>query len=69
MGGRRGAFAFDPERVAILLVSGIQCGADQRRFYKKLIATADERFDMHLAAFKAAGVKSSGKEKNHGKKS
>ena len=65
----RVAFAFDPERAAILLVGGDKGGADQRRFYKKLIATADERFDMHLAASKAAGEKSPGKGKHHGKKS
>jgi hypothetical protein len=42
------AFAFDPERKAILLVAGDKAGKDQKRFYKKLIKIADERFDQHL---------------------
>jgi len=59
----RVAFAFDPERKAILLVGGDKGGADQRRFYKRLIAIADERFDKHLSTLKA-----SNKEHKHGKK-
>lgn len=60
----RVAFAFDPERKAILLVGGDKGGADQRRFYKRLIAMADERFDGHLAT-----LKGSKKESQYGKKS
>ena len=59
----RVAFAFDPERQAILLVGGDKGGADQRRFYKRLIAVADERFDDHLSTSRA-----SNKEHRHGKK-
>ena len=59
----RVAFAFDPKRQAILLVGGDKGGADQRRFYKRLISTADERFNGHLASLKA-----SSKERQHGKK-
>lgn len=59
----RVAFAFDPDRQAILLVGGDKGGADQRRFYKRLIAVADERFDKHLGTLKA-----SNKEHRHGKK-
>ena len=44
------AFAFDPERSAILLVAGDKSGVSEKRFYKKLIATADDRFDAHLIA-------------------
>lgn len=58
------AFAFDPKRQAILLVGGNKGGADQRRFYKRLIATADARFDQHLA-----GQTETVKEHRHGKKS
>ena len=65
----RVAFAFDTERAAILLVGGDKGGADQRRFYKKLIASADARFDKHLTAIKAASASKQIKEKNHGKKS
>jgi hypothetical protein len=65
----RVAFAFDTERAAILLVGGDKGGADQRRFYKKLIACADARFDEHLATLKAASGSKQVKEKSHGKKS
>ncbi len=65
----RVAFAFDTERAAILLVGDDKGGTDQRRFYKKLIANADARFDGHLASLKAAGVSKQVKEKDHGKKS
>lgn len=44
----RVAFAFDPKRNAILLVAGDKSGTSEKRFYKKLIATADARFDAHL---------------------
>jgi hypothetical protein len=46
------AFAFDPDRQAILLVGGDKSGGSEKRFYKQLIARADERFDRHLAARK-----------------
>ena len=49
----RVAFAFDPERQAILLVAGDKSGVAQKRFYKVLITTADKRFDDHLAALAA----------------
>lgn len=44
----RVAFAFDPERNAILLVAGDKSGVSQARFYKRLIATADMRYAAHL---------------------
>ena len=53
------AFAFDPERAAILLVAGDKSGVSQKRFYKQLIAKADEIFDAHLATLK---LKKKGKE-------
>ncbi len=40
--------AFDPKRRAILLIAGDKSGVSERRFYKQLIAKADERFDSHL---------------------
>ena len=45
----RVAFAFDPLRQAVLLVAGNKAGADQRLFYARLIAKADERFSRHVA--------------------
>jgi hypothetical protein len=47
------AFAFDPERVGILLVAGDKGGVSQKRFYKQLIEKADKLFDSHLAKLKA----------------
>ena len=44
------AFAFDEERNAVVLVGGNKQGKNQKRFYKSLIATADERFDEWLEA-------------------
>lgn len=41
----RVAFAFDPERKAILLVAGDKSGVGERKFYRELIRKADERFD------------------------
>jgi hypothetical protein len=46
------AFAFDPRREAILLAGGDKGGANERRFYKRLMDAADRRFDEHLAALK-----------------
>jgi hypothetical protein len=43
------AFAFDPDRKAILLAAGDKSGGSERRFYRQLIASADERVDRHLA--------------------
>lgn len=63
------AFAFDTEREAILLVGGDKRSADQRRFYKKLIVSADARLDGHLAELNVANVVSQVKEKSRGKKS
>jgi hypothetical protein len=47
--------------LAYLLVGGDKGGADQRRFYKRLIAVADDRYDRHLASLQK-------KESKDGKK-
>ena len=44
----RVAFAFEPERAAILLAAGDKAGQNQARFYGRLIRTADARFRSHL---------------------
>jgi len=44
----RVAFAFDSERKAVLLVAGDKSGGSQKRFYRQIIKTADDRFDEHL---------------------
>lgn len=51
----RVAFAFDPERAAVLLVGGSKSGTSQRRFYRDLIRIADSRFDDHLERLKLKG--------------
>lgn len=53
-GAWRVAFAFDPERNAILLVAGDKSGGSERRFYKALIAKADRRYRAHLDRLAAA---------------
>ena len=53
-GAWRIAFAFDPERRAILLVGGNKAGAVQKRFYRDLISVADERFDQYLRALRSS---------------
>lgn len=50
----RVAYAFDPERKAILLVAGDKSGGSQQKFYKGLIRRADARFDEHLTALETA---------------
>lgn len=42
------AFAFDPYRKAVLLAAGDKSGVSEKRFYKQLLAKADERFNFHL---------------------
>ena len=44
----RVAFAFDPDRTAILLVAGDKSGVSESRFYEQLIGLADRRLDVHL---------------------
>ncbi len=49
------AFAFDPNRAAILLVAGDKTGVSAKRFYRQLLAKADGLFDGHLARIKSKG--------------
>ena len=48
----RVAYAFDPNRQAILLIAGDKAGVAQARFYKALIRKADARFSSYLKALK-----------------
>lgn len=50
----RAAFAFDPDRTAIVLVAGDKSGGGEKRFYKRLIAKADRRYSAHSRRLKAA---------------
>ncbi len=49
----RVAFAFDPARKAIFLAAGDKSGVSEKRFYKRLVAKADKRFQAHLDRLKA----------------
>jgi len=46
------AFAFDPARNAIVLCGGDKSGTSEQRFYERLVAKADARFDIHIARVK-----------------
>ena len=48
----RVAFAFDPKRMAIVLIAGDKSGGSEKRFYRELIRKADQRFDAHLERLK-----------------
>jgi hypothetical protein len=52
----RFAFAFDPKRKGIVLSGGDKSGGSETRFYRQLIAKADERFGAHLTAMKQSDV-------------
>jgi hypothetical protein len=45
----RVAFAFDPDRDAILLVAGNKSGKNEKRFYKVLLKKAEKRFEDYLS--------------------
>ena len=48
----RVAFAFDPQRTAIILVAAQKSGKSQQLFCKQLIDTADQRFSAYLERLK-----------------
>lgn len=54
----RVAFAFDTKREAILLVAGDKSGSSEKRFYRRLVRKADERFEAHLTRLKNKGKNS-----------
>jgi hypothetical protein len=60
------AFAFDPKRQAVLLVGGDKSGANQKRFYKRLVKIADERYQKYLTMLDSSHVQKKGGK--HGKK-
>ena len=55
-GGRplRVLYAFDPRRMAILLIGGNKAGDD--RFYKRYVPLADKLYDEHLDALRKEGL-------------
>jgi hypothetical protein len=46
----RFAFAFDPQRNAIILCGGDKDGENSKHFYRTLIDLADRRFSAHIAS-------------------
>jgi hypothetical protein len=44
----RVAFAFDPQRQAVLLIAGDKSSVNQKRFYRNLIRIAEQRFSAYL---------------------
>jgi hypothetical protein len=40
-------YAFDPRRVAVLLIGGIKTGKE-KRFYKEYVPKADKLYEQHL---------------------
>jgi hypothetical protein len=54
-GGRpfRTLYAFDPRRMAILLIGGDKTGED--RWYEVYVPLADKLYDEHLAQLKREG--------------
>lgn len=53
-GESRAAFAFNPQRNAIVLVAGGKACGRKKLFYEQLIAKADSRFFDHLENLKSA---------------
>lgn len=47
-------FAFDPRRMAILLIGGDKTG--DQRFYERMIPWADKLFDKHLEELRNEGL-------------
>ena len=51
-------YAFDPRRMAILLIGGDKTGND--RWYEEYVPLADRLYDEHLAALRKEGLKRDG---------
>jgi hypothetical protein len=47
-------YAFDPRRVAILLIGGDKTGND--RWYEEFVPEADDLYDVHLLELRREGV-------------
>jgi len=47
-------YAFDPRRVALLLIGGSKTGDD--RWYEKYVPVADRLYDEHLEALRREGL-------------
>jgi hypothetical protein len=63
----RVAFAFDPNRKAVLLACGEKSGGSEKRFYLQLIEKADTRFEGHLAGITREKEKQQQKDRSRKK--
>lgn len=54
------AFAFDPERCAVILWGSNKRGVNERAFYRKLIAKADRLYAAHLQMLKLKNARARG---------
>lgn len=56
VGGRpyRSLYAFDPRRIAILLIGGDKTGRD--RWYEEFVPKADDLYDEHLEILEQEGL-------------
>lgn len=45
-------YAFDPRRIAILLIGGMKTGKNQKRFYKEYIPRVERLYEDHLKSLK-----------------
>jgi len=52
-----------------MLVGSDKGGANERQFYKALIATADRRFDRHLEELRLRAPAKKQRDRKHGEKS
>lgn len=59
----RAAFAFDPQREAVILIAADKQGVDEAKFYRDLLKKANKRFDQHLASLAAPGQAGGSKRK------
>lgn len=53
-GNLRVLFAFDPRRMAVLLIGGDKTGR-WKRFYQRMIPVADDLYDEHLKELREEG--------------
>ncbi len=58
------AFAFDPNRRAVLLVAGDKSGTSEKQFYRRLIKKADARYGTHLVKLKEAAKKANAEKQS-----
>src|SRR5438445_6847135 len=59
----RVAFAFDPNREAVLLCAGDKSGRSTGKFYRRLLTTAEGRYEQHIQGLRMAAAQKNKKGK------